>query len=38
MVKPKMDLGKALATMGFGTARLDDVHGKLTHKMNLTIH
>ena len=28
MVKPKMDLGKALATMGFGTARLDDVHGK----------
>ena len=23
-----MDLGKALATMGFGTARLDDVHGK----------
>ena len=28
MLKPKMDLGKALATMGFGTARLDDVHGK----------
>ena len=28
MFKPKMDLGKALATMGFGTARLDDVHGK----------
>ena len=28
MIKPKMDLGKALATMGFGTARLDDAHGK----------
>ena len=28
MVKPKMDLAKALATMGFGTARIVDAHGE----------
>ena len=27
MQKPKMDLAKALATMGFGTARIVDAHG-----------
>ena len=28
MLKPKMDLAKALATMGFGTARIVDAHGE----------
>ena len=28
MIKPKMDLAKALATMGFGTARIVDAHGE----------
>ena len=35
MVKSKMDLGKALATMGLGTARLDDAHGKRDAQVDL---